>query len=171
MRIACAVLICLVACHLCDGQNQLVIIKNDEVLVRFIKGDDFVYKRKDGTKQTGFIVSINDSTIITSNDTVATHQVERVYFKKGNLMNLLGGFLVVGGAGIFIIDQINTILVQGQEPSLDDNVTQISLTALAIGLPMMLIKKRSHRVGFQLRLRIINEESPFYYGRARVNTQ
>ena len=169
MRLACFVWICLLAHHLCVGQNQLVVIKNDDVMVRYIKGDDLVYKRKNGTKHSGFIVSINDSTIITSNDTVATHQIERVYFKKGNLMNLMGGFLVVGGAGIFIIDQINTIIVQGEKPSMDDNVTQISLTALAIGLPMMLIKKRSHRVGFHLRLRIINEESPFYYGRARVN--
>jgi hypothetical protein len=149
------------------AQNQLVLIKNDEVQVRYLKGDDLTYIRKNGQKLSGFIVEINDSTIITSNDTVATHQIERLYFKKGNLMNLVGGFLVVAGAGIFVIDQINTIIVNGEEPSMDDNVTQISLTALVIGLPMMLLKKNSHRIGFKQRLRIVNKESPFYYSTSR----
>lgn len=150
------------------SQNQLVLIKNDEVVIRYTIGDDFVYKRKSRTSSTiGFIVSINDSTIITSNDTVATHQIERVYFSKGSLLNILGGGMVAAGVGIFLIDQINTILIDGKDPSLDNTVTKISLTSLAIGLPMMLITKKSHRVGFKQRLRIINRESPFYYSESR----
>jgi hypothetical protein len=167
MRGNCLVWILLLIYNVGDAQNQLVLIKNDEVQVRYLKGDDLTYKRKNGKKLSGFIVEINDTTIITSNDTVAIHQIERMYFKKGNLMNLMGGFLVVAGAGIFVIDQINTIIVNGEEPSLDDNVTQISLTALAIGLPMMLLKRNSHRIGFKQRLRIVDKDSPFYFAVSR----
>lgn len=151
-----------------NAQNQLVLIKQDEVQVRYVEGDDFVYKRK-SSKQVfrGFIVEINDSTLITSHDTVATHQIERIYFAKGNFLNLIGGFLVFGGSAIFIIDQVNTLIVRGEDASLDSNVSKITLTSLALGLPLLVLKKHSHRVGFKQRLRIVNKESPFYYSESR----
>lgn len=149
-------------------QNQLVLIKNDVVQRRYLEGDDISYRRKSGKQIIkGFIVEITDSTLVTNTDTVATHQLERIYFSKGNFLNLVGGFLVFGGVAIFVIDQANNLIVNGQDPSLDSNVSTISLTSLAIGLPMFLIKKGSHRVGFKQRLRIINEESPFYYSESR----
>jgi len=154
------------------AQNQLILIKNDEVMIRYRVGDDLNYTRKSGIdKAGGFIVEINDSTIITSNDTVATHQIERIFFRKGNFMNLIGGLLVTGGSLIFVIDQVNSILVNGEKASLDGNVSRITLTSLAIGLPMMLISKKSHRVGFKQRLRIINRESPFYYSESRFRSK
>lgn len=149
--------------HLSLAQHQLVLIKSDQVQVRFIEGDDFVYKRKSSRKVIkSFIVEINDSTLITNHDTIATHQIEKLYFKKGNLLNILGGFMVLGGAGIFVIDQINTNIVRQEKASLDDNVTAISVTSLAIGLPLFLLKKGAHRVGYKQRLKIIDKGSPFY---------
>lgn len=170
MRGACLAWTLLLICNLANAQRQVVLIKNDEVQVRYREGDDIAYKRKSGVKLNGFIVEINDTTIITSNDTVATHQIEKLYFAKGNLMNLAGSFLVVAGAGILVLDQFNTVVVDGESPSMDSNVAKISLTSLAIGLPMMLIKKRSHRVGFKQRLRIVNRESPFYYSPSRYKS-
>lgn len=167
MRGAYLVWTLLLVYNFATAQHQLVLIKNDEVQVRYREGDDISYKRKSGAKLSGFIVEINDTTIITSNDTVATHQVEKLYFTKGNFMNVAGTFLVVAGAGILILDQFNTVVVDGESPSMDSNVAKISITSLAIGLPMMLIKKRSHRVGFKQRLRIINRESLFYYSTSR----
>lgn len=151
-----------------QAQNQLVLIKNDEVVIRFREGDDITYKRKGADhKINGFIVDINDSTIITSNDTVATHQIERLMFTKGNFMNVVGTLLVAGGSLLFVIDQFNTLVVNGEKPSLDSNVSRITLTSLAVGLPMMLIKKKSHRVGFRQRLKIVDKNSTFYYSEAR----
>lgn len=167
MRGAYLVWILLLTYNFATAQRQLVLIKNDEVQVRYREGDDIAYKRKSGMKFKGFIVEINDTTIITSNDTVATHQIEKLYFTKGNFMNVAGTFLVIAGAGILILDQFNTVVVDGESPSMDSNVARISLTSLAIGLPMMLIKKKSHRVGFKQRLRIVNRESPFYYSPSR----
>jgi hypothetical protein len=149
------------------SQNQLVLIKNDQVLMRYRAGDDVKYKRKNGEKVKGFIVEVNDSTIITSNDTVATHQVQRIYFPKGNFLNVVGGFLVTGGALLFLIDQVNVMVVNGDRASLDDGVSRATLTSIGIGLPPMLIKKQAHRVGFKKRLRIVDRESPFYYSEVR----
>lgn len=170
MRGSYLVWILLFIYNLVTAQPQLVLIKNDEVQVRYREGDDISYKRKNGKKLSGFIVEINDTTIITSNDTVATHQMEKLYFTKGNFMNVAGTFLVVAGAGILILDQFNTVVVDGESPSMDSNVAKISITSLAIGLPMMFIKKRSHRVGFKQRLRIVNKESPFYYSPSRYKS-
>jgi hypothetical protein len=152
------------------AQNQLVLIKNDEVVIRFREGDDINYNRKSSNQSLrGFIVTITDSTIITSNDTVATHQIERLLFSKGNFMNVVGTFLVAGGSLLFVIDQFNNSVVNGDKPSLDGNVSRITLTSLAVGLPMMLIKRKSHRVGFRKRLKIVDKNSPFYYSEARFH--
>jgi hypothetical protein len=154
---------------LLSAQNQLVLIKNDRVVIRYKAGDDFVYKRKSRKdRSTGFIVEINDSTIITSNDTVATHQPQRIYFRKGNFLNVVGGFFTACGGGLFVLDQINNGVVRGNEVSLDDNVSRITLTSLAIGVPLMMLVKRSHRVGFRQRLKIVNRTSPFYYSESRL---
>jgi hypothetical protein len=150
------------------GQHQLLVIKNDAVMIRYLEGDDFVYKRKSLKKPVhAYIISINDSTIITNMDTVATHQIERVYFRKGNFLNVVGGFLVTGGALIFLIDQVNVLVVQGADASIDKNVASISLLSIGLGLPMMLLRKNTHRVGFKKRLRIIDRNSPFYYEDSR----
>lgn len=149
-------------------RNQLVLIKNDEVVIRYGAGDNFNYKRKSGERKTGgFIVEINDSTIITSIDTVATHQIEKVFFSKGNMLNVLGGALVTGGVLIFVIDEFNTMVVDGNDFYVDERVANISLTSIAIGLPLLLLKKKSHRVGFKQRLRIVDRESLFYYSESR----
>lgn len=150
------------------SQNQLLVIKNDQVMVRYQTGDEFVYKRKSLKEPIhSFIISINDSTIITNIDTVATHQVERVYFRKGSLLNVAGGFLVTGGVLIFLVDQVNVLFVQGDGASINENVVSISLVSIGLGLPMMLAQKNSHRVGFKKRLRIIDSNSPFYYTESR----
>lgn len=154
------------------SQNQLLVIKNDQVMVRYQTGDEFVYKRKSLKEPIhSFIISINDSTIITNIDTVATHQVERVYFRKGSLLNVAGGFLVTGGVLIFLVDQVNVLFVQGDGASINENVVSISLVSIGLGLPMMLAQKNSHRVGFKKRLRIIDSNSPFYYTESRFQSK
>lgn len=146
------------------AQRDAVVIRNDRVVKRYQPGDDFVYKKRNGRKVQGeFIIAITPDAIITNRDTVATNQVERLYFRRDNLLNVFGGFLVAIGGGIFVIDAANTLAVRGEEFSLDDHVTRITLTSLALGVPMLVVKKRSHRVGFRLRLRIIDHTSPFYY--------
>ena len=74
----------------------------------------------------------------------------------------LANWLVVGGVAYFLIDQFNTVIVQGDKASLDEDVTTVSASMVAVGLPMMLIKKRYQRVGRKYRLMVVEEGSPFY---------
>ena len=90
------------------------------------------------------------------------HKIDKIYFKHSAFINRFGKFLVVGGVAYFVIDQFNTVIVQGDEASLDEGVTAVSATMVAVGLPMMLIKKRYQRVGGKYRLMVVEEGSPFY---------
>ena len=75
----------------------------------------------------------------------------------------LGGLLVIGGAGIFIIDQFNSIIVHGEDPSLDERVTKISITGLVLGLPMMLIHKKSQKIKAPYHILTVKKGSVFYH--------
>lgn len=165
----CVLLIFLLCCYsIVTAQLQLVLIKHDDVVIRFSEGDSFAYKRKNGMiRKDAFIMSLNDSTIITNYDTIAMHQIQGIYFKKESLRGVVGKGLIIGAAAIFVIDQVNTTLVAKEDPSLDSRVNTISLTALAIGLPLVLIKSSYKRVGYKQRLKIITRNSPFYYSQSR----
>jgi hypothetical protein len=77
-------------------------------------------------------------------------------------VNLIGKFLVVAGVAYFVIDQFNVIVVNGDEPSLNEDVTAASVAMVAVGLPMMLIKKKSQKLTGKYRLITVSEGSPFY---------
>lgn len=68
----------------------------------------------------------------------------------------------MGGVGYFVIDQFNVIVVNGDKATLNENVTTTSIAMVGVGLPMMLIKKKSQRLGGRYRLITVEEGSPFY---------
>lgn len=145
------------------GQKQLVLLKGETVLLRLYPGDDFIYKEK-GSKsvKTTYVNNISDTAVITHRDTVPFRTIERLYYKQHKFYNTVGAALVIFGAGLLLIDQVNLVLVQGHSPSLDDRVSTISLTSLAVGIPLVLVKKRSQKITFQNKLMMADEGSVFY---------
>ena len=145
------------------GQKQLLVLKQENVLLRLYPGDEFVYKLK-GSKTivTTYINNLSDTAVVTHRDTVAFHRIDKVYFRQRRFYNTVGTALVIFGASLFIIDQINVVLVNGQSPDLDSRVSAISVTSLAVGLPMMLFKKKSQKVGYRTRLMMVDKGSGFY---------
>lgn len=145
------------------GQKQLVVLKRENVLLRLYPGDEFVYRLK-GEKivRTTYVNNIFPTAVLTHRDTVPFNAIDRVYFRQRKLYNTLGGALVIFGAGLFIIDQLNVTVVNGNKPSLDDDVTTLSVSSLAVGLPLMLIKKKSQRIRYPTRLMLIDRNSGFY---------
>jgi hypothetical protein len=93
---------------------------------------------------------------------ITFHKIERIYFHRANFANKLGAYLTVAGAGLFLIDQINVVLVNGDEPSINDVVAKTSLGMIAVGLPMMLIKKNYIKPSYKFRLLSVDETSLFY---------
>jgi len=146
-----------------NAQVQLVLLKKQKVILRLNPGDDFKYSIK-GEKgvHDSYINNISDTAVVAHNTIVPFHKIDKIYFKRSTYTNFIGGFLVIGGAGIFLIDQLNTVVVQGEKASLDDRVTTISVSSLAVGLPLMLIRKKSQRLKRPYHLLAIKKGSVFY---------
>lgn len=145
------------------AQKQLVLLKKEDVLLRLYPGDELVYSLKgDKTKRTTYVNNISDTAVVTHRDTVPFHQIERIYFLQKKLHNTVGTALVIFGAGLFFIDQFNVVIVHGNSPNLDSRTSTLSLASLAAGLPMMLIKTKSQKLGRSVRLMMADKSSPFY---------
>ncbi|MBT1696287.1 hypothetical protein KK083_05335 [Fulvivirgaceae bacterium PWU4] len=145
------------------AQKQLVLLKNEKVVLRLYPGDEFVFKLKnERTVKTSYINNLFENGVKIHRDTIPYYRIERIYFKRSTFANRIGSAMVVLGTGLFLIDQLNVTVIQGEEPSLDNWVSTVSLSALGVGLPMMLIKKKSQRINYKYRLLTVGEDSPFY---------
>lgn len=157
------VCILLAAISVASAQKQLVLLKKQKVILRLSYGDEIVYKTKGSDKKiTSYVNNLFDTALLAHRTVVPFHTIDRIYFVHGGFVNMIGGALVVGGLGYFLIDQLNVVVVQGEKASLDDNVTRVSIGMAAIGLPMMLIKKKSQRIRGRYRLLAVDYDSPFY---------
>lgn len=145
------------------AQKQLVLLKNEEVILRLRPGDEFIYRLKGSkTAKTSYINNVFDNAVLAHHDTIPFHTIDRIYFTQTKFYNTIGGALVVGGAGLFLIDQINVVIVNGDSPSLDNWVSTISISSIAAGLPLMLIRKKSQKLNHKYRLLTAERGSIFY---------
>lgn len=145
------------------AQKQLVLLKNQDVILRLEPGDDIVFKLKTRPAVTStYVNNIFNSSFKTHSDTIRFGDIERLYFRRTTFGNRMGQRLVTLGAGLFLIDQINVGLIQGGGFSLDSRVSRITLTSIGLGLPLMLIRKKSQRLVHPYRLLTVEKGSPFY---------
>ena len=146
-----------------QGQKQLIVLKRENVLLRLYPGDEFIYRLK-GSRiiRTTYVNNLFQDAVVTHRDTIRFNEIDRIYFKQHKFYNTVGSGLVIFGAGLFIIDQLNTVVVQKQSPSLDDHVSTLSLGSLAVGLPMAFIKKKSQKIRYPTRVMTVEPGSGFY---------
>lgn len=152
------------------AQKQLVVLKGESVLLRLFPGDEIIF-RLEGSRlvRTSYINNLSDTALVAHRDTIPFHAIDRLYFHQRRFYNTIGSALVIFGTGLFLIDQINVVLVNGQSPNLDNRVTVLSLGSLAAGLPLMLLKKKSQRIRHPVRLRTVEKGSVFYRPDTREN--
>jgi len=145
------------------SQKQLVLLKREKVLLRLNYGDDFNYRLKGSkTVMPSYVNNLYDTAVLAHKDIIPFHKIDRIYFKHSSFGNRFGTFLVIGGVGYFLIDQFNEVIVHGEEPTIDENVATTSAILVGAGLPLMLIKKKSQRLGGKYRLLTVEKGSPFY---------
>ena len=145
------------------GQRQLVLLKRQNVILRLQPGDDIVFKLKNNPDRfSSYINNLFGNSVKVHRDTISLDKIERLYFHRTTFANRMGQRLVILGAGLFIIDQVNTGLVQGEGFSLDSRISKITLSALGAGLPLMLIKNKSQKIVYPYRLLIVEKGSAFY---------
>lgn len=145
------------------GQKQLVLLKKEKVVLRLYPGDEIILKVKGSdSKMTSYVNNLFDTAVMVHQTIVPFHKIDRLYFRHSSFANRIGGMLVVGGVGYFLIDQFNTIVVQGEDATWNKNVGNVSIAMVGIGLPLWLIKKKSQRIKPGYRLLTVEEGSPFY---------
>lgn len=157
------ILLFILAAHLTHGQKQLVLLKKQKVLLRLYFGDEIIFKTKESnSKITSYVNNLFDTAVMAHKSIIPFHKIDRLYFKRSSFANVVGTLLVVGGAGYFVVDQFNVIVVHGDKANINENVATTSAAMVAVGLPMMLIKKKSQRLKHGYRLMTVEEGSPFY---------
>jgi len=109
-----------------------------------------------------YVNNLYDTAVLAHKDIIPFYKIDRIYFKHSSFGNRFGTFLVIGGVGYFLIDQFNEVIVHGEEPTIDENVATTSAILVGAGLPLMLIKKKSQRLGGKYRLLTVEKASPFY---------
>jgi hypothetical protein len=145
------------------SQKQLILIKREDVLLRLYPGDEFKYKLNGSTSvRTTYVNNLSDTAVVTHNDTIPFHRIDRIYFKQRKFYNTVGTFLVILGGGLLLIDQINVHLVQRQPVPEDNRFTTLALSSVAVGLPLMLLKKNSQKLDHRTRLMTVEKGSAFY---------
>lgn len=153
------------------AQRQIVILKNEKVLHRFYPGDEIAFTLKKAPRdvQRSYVNNIFDTALLVHDQVVAFHNIERIYFQRHTLWSDAGPKLIVAGVAIFLIDQLNTVVVQDEPASIDKGVAITSAAITGAGIAMTLTKKKYQKIGGKYRLRMVEEGSPFYRPDLRVD--
>ena len=145
------------------AQKQLVLLKGQKVILRLYPGDEIELKMRGNEDRIySYVNNLYDTALMAHETLIPYSKIERIYFVRSNLLNKLGTALIIGGVGYFLIDQFNTIIVQGEDPNFDENVTKSAVVMVGVGLPMMMIKKKSQRMKAGYHLLTVEAGSPFY---------
>lgn len=148
-----------------SGQNQLVFLKKENVIISYKEGDDFIYKRKtEDHYEKGYILSVRDFEVITNRDTVAYAAIERIRLpkgSKGNVQGLVGTALIVAGVGYLAVDLLNAY-VFNVHSGVNENVVRVSIVLAATGGLLLFIPKQSIKLKSPYRLIKANPQSPYY---------
>ncbi len=156
------VLLLIAVSHLVPAQKQLLVLKRGHVIHVYRPGETIRLKRKDDENVTrSYVNNIFDYAVVLHQDTIPFQQIERLYINEPSVMNKVGGMLVVGGGGLLAIDQVNQ-LIQGNGLNLDQDISAVSLACVGVGLPMMLIRKKSQRLRYPYRLMMVKLGDPLY---------
>jgi hypothetical protein len=131
--------------------------------LRLYPGDEIELKMRGNEDRIySYVNNLYDTALMAHETLIPYSKIERIYFVRSNLLNKLGTALIIGGVGYFLIDQFNTVIVQGEDPNFDENVTKSAVIMVGVGLPMMMIKKKSQRMKAGFRFLTVEAGSPFY---------
>jgi hypothetical protein len=153
------------------AQKQLVILKKEKVVHRFYGGDEIVFSLKENKKDVikSYVNNVLDTAFEAHDVIIPYHKIARIYINKKTFWRDTGPKLIVAGVGYFLIDQLNTAVIQDEEASLNKNVTITSSVLVGAGAAMMLIQKKYQKIGGRYRLMMIEKGSVFYRPDLRVN--
>lgn len=161
--VVCLLMLFIVVSRDAYAQKQLVLLKGEKVILRLYPGDEIELKLQGNEDRIySYVNNLWDTALMAHETLIPFSKIERIYFVRSSFMNKVGMALIIGGVGYFLIDQLNTVIVQGEDPSLDENVTKSAAIMVGAGLPMVLIRKKSQRMKAGFHLLTVEPGSPFY---------
>jgi hypothetical protein len=147
-------------------QRQLIVLKNEEVLARYQKGDALHFARADEKEiQIQRILDMNDTLLMMNMDSVAYYRIARLDIrgrKSATYAQRLGAYMMVAGVVLPLAELLNTGVIQNDEPSVSPGVWATSAVLIGTGSALVFIKKPYFKPGRKYRLIIVDERSPFY---------
>lgn len=144
-------------------RRQLVLLKGQRVIHRYLPGEDIRIKLKDNDQIiNSYVNNLTDTSVLVHTTDIPLHKIERVYFHRSTATNKIGTILVIAGTGLFLIDQFNVVVVNGENPNIDAGVAKFSIGTVALGLPMMLIKRKYIKTSYKFKLLSVDETSLLY---------
>lgn len=146
-----------------SAQKQLILLKREKVILRLYSGDEIIFSLKNDKRIIhSYINNLSDTALVAHKDVIPLEKIDRIYFVQRKFTNVIGGLLVTGGVGYFLLDQANMVLVHKEGFDLDKNVSIASAVMIGAGLPLMLMKKKYQELGGRYRLRVAEPGSVFY---------
>lgn len=120
------------------GQDKYLVLEKMGTKKRFVfyPGDEVIFKMKGSDLEiTDVITDLQDSLILFLNSYVKPTEIE--YIKLEHTTGLLspsnGPKLIIAGVALFLIDQLNYTVIQGNDFRLDEDILYTSLIMVAGG--------------------------------------
>ncbi len=131
--------------------NKIKIYPGEYIRLRF-SGEKRFYQRK--------IIDFADPYIILTDSRINIKAIAEIDItskqKKPPLLDGLGQYLPIAGAGYFAVDMVNRTIVNGQSLSIDQKVLTSSLVMIGAGLLFRRIGKKRFKIKPGNRIRIVN---------------
>lgn len=144
----------------CFAQNFLVIEKmGTKKRIEIYPGEDLQYE----LKKTGSyifedrIMDLQDSLIILLLDTVHVKEISTIHYKKEKSA-LASSFMIlpVAGVALLLIDQLNHVVIAGNDFDLNPGVVVASSTLVAAGVLYKLLEKKKYKLKGNWRVRVVD---------------
>jgi hypothetical protein len=143
------------------AQKQVIFILHGDVVARYSEGEIFKCKLKNGQKKSGFIIELNEFSMITSSDTIEFRSIAKIKgIPQPKWKQRVGGLMMIVGFGYVALDQLNVAL--GYNPPGFDDADWNAVKLGAVGALVLLIKPQFQRIRPGTSIRTIDYHSPFY---------
>jgi hypothetical protein len=161
-----SLLILIFFCGEAIGQRQLIVLKDEQVLARYQKGDILKFARpQDKEILVQRILDLNDTLVMMNFDSVTYYRIDRLDIKgkqRNKFPVRMGYTLLLAGSLLPLIDVFNETVIQDESASLNKSILFTSGVMIGTGAALILIKKPYFKPGRRNRLMIIDQRSPFY---------
>lgn len=154
------------------AQDQLVVIRKQNVVKRFETGDLLRYSLSDRKHfRMERIIEFTDTTIITTNDTVPYYKVMLVDIGPQHKITIreIGFNAMAAGILLPLADMINVSVVQDEKYEFSSGVGLTSATLITAGVLMYILDTPYFKLGHRNKMKIVGRDSPLFFRSKPVN--